>query len=360
MRRLPVHLLFVSELLVCTATPAELSEDTLKQLSAAGRQYVVEEIQLALQGMKHMKEKTEENHKHLMEALTHSYEKKMGVMQLVQETQQKLEEAEQQCGDLTKSFFSECQPCLEETCKAFYTSACRRGFMSFSANLPPWNMSRTMEERVWCALTPPGNQANAAELELLQADASFNLLLTRISLLHDRSALLLADVQQSSWKSFLTEFHTELRPGPARKVESPPGSWANDLDQHPVSVFNFGQNVAATEEVREPKDYLQHTSRESSTFGPSQNKYLCRRLRKRASECWRLQSLCEACEENLLKVCPSVRPLQSEMEEMIMLLKASRQQHADRLLLVQRHTEDTQRWLSNMADQSEVDQPAVP
>lgn len=50
------------------------------ELSAAGRQYVVEEIQLALQGMKHMKEmvqKTEENHKHLMEALTHSYEKKM-------------------------------------------------------------------------------------------------------------------------------------------------------------------------------------------------------------------------------------------------------------------------------------------
>lgn len=31
MRRLPVHLLFVSELLVCAATPAELSEDTLKR-----------------------------------------------------------------------------------------------------------------------------------------------------------------------------------------------------------------------------------------------------------------------------------------------------------------------------------------
>lgn len=107
----------------------------------------------------------------------------------------------------------------------------------------------------------PENQARAAELELLQADASFNLLLTRINLLHERSTLLLANMQQSSWKSFLTEFHTELRPGRSRKVESPPGPWASDLDQHPVSVFNFGQNVAAPEEVREPKDYLQHTSR---------------------------------------------------------------------------------------------------
>lgn len=51
--------------------------------------------------------------------------------------------------------------------------------------------------------------------------------------------------------------------------------------------------------------------------------------------------------------CPSVRQLQSEMEEMNMLMKASRQQHAHRLLLVRRHTEDTRRWLSNVDDQAD-------
>lgn len=117
----------------------------------------------------------------------------------------------------------------------------------------------------------PEDQATAAEPELLQADASFNLLLTRIRLLHDRSALLLANMQQSIWKSFLTEFHTELQPIPG-EVESPPGSWAEDLDQHSGSVFNFGQNVIedfssrAAEGVREPEDYLQHTSRGIDPF----------------------------------------------------------------------------------------------
>lgn len=125
-------------------------------------------------------------------------------------------------------------------------------------------------ESLVCADSPE-NQAAAAELELLQADASFHLLLTRINLLHDRSALLLANMQQSSWKSLLTEFHTELQPGPTRKVESPPGSWANDLDQHPVSVFTFGKNVAAAEEVREPKGSLQHMSR---GIGPLLSLYL--------------------------------------------------------------------------------------
>lgn len=55
-----------------------------------------------------------------------------GAMQLVRETEQKLEEAEQQCRDLTRSSFEECRPCLEDTCKAFYTSKCRRGFSAFS------------------------------------------------------------------------------------------------------------------------------------------------------------------------------------------------------------------------------------
>lgn len=53
-------------------------------------------------------------------------------MQLARETEQKLEEAEQQCRDLTKSFFAECRPCVKDSCKAFFTSTCRRGYASFT------------------------------------------------------------------------------------------------------------------------------------------------------------------------------------------------------------------------------------
>ena len=55
-----------------------------------------------------------------------------GAMQLARETEQKLKEAEWQCQDLTKATFEECRPCLEDTCKTFFTSMCRRGFTSFS------------------------------------------------------------------------------------------------------------------------------------------------------------------------------------------------------------------------------------
>lgn len=45
-----------------------------------------------------------------------------------------------------------------------------------------------------------------------------------------------------------------------------------------------------------------------------------------------------------------MQQLHSEMEEMYMLLNASRQQYDGRLQLVHRHTADTQMWLSSMHD----------
>lgn len=38
-----------------------------------------------------------------------------------------------------------------------------------------------------------------------------------------------------------------------------------------------------------------------SALGQSQDKYVCRRLRRQASECWQLQDLCETCKDYLLK-----------------------------------------------------------
>lgn len=53
----------------------------------------------------------------------------------------------------------------------------------------------------------------------------------------------------------------------------------------------------------------------------------------------------------VLPVCPSVRQLQSEMEEMNKLLKAVRRPSAA--------GSETQRWLNNMADQFEWISQAV-
>uniref|UniRef100_A0A3B4TYD7 Clusterin n=1 Tax=Seriola dumerili TaxID=41447 RepID=A0A3B4TYD7_SERDU len=351
MRGLLVQILCValSEVVLCAADPSPLSEDALQKLSAAGERYVDEEIKRALLGVKQVKEvmeKKEEKHRHLMDALRHSSDKKT----LARETEQKLEEAEQQCQDLTKSSFEECRPCLEDTCKAFYTSTCRRGFASFSFKVRSQHIP-FITNAGWTS--SPQNRA----------EASFGQLLSNISLLYNQSLTLVKKMQQRFGHSFFAAFTAEIQPSTLSGVQddSTAGFLATaGLDHILDSVYDFGRNVLEEfsstvtdvfEEIHEAEESFQPSSRGSLTIlGQSQSRYMCRRLRRQASECWQLQDLCETCKDYLLKECPSVQQLHSEMEEMYMLLNASRQQYDDRLQLVQRHTADTQRWLSSMDD----------
>ncbi|TNN78760.1 Clusterin-like protein 1 [Liparis tanakae] len=131
--------------------PTGISEDTLKQLSLNGEKLVEEEVSRALYGVKQMREvmwRNEQKHGHLMKSLRHSSDKKKarppsaererrteGAEQLAQEVMERLQEAERQCQDSLQPEWVECRPCLEDACKTFYTSTCRRGFGRFQAKV---------------------------------------------------------------------------------------------------------------------------------------------------------------------------------------------------------------------------------
>ncbi|XP_047423719.1 clusterin-like protein 1 isoform X2 [Mugil cephalus] len=376
MRTLLVLILCVTAAVLRASDSPLLSEETLKRLSAAGGQYIDGEIKRTLLGVKQVKErmgKREEKHRHLMDALRHSSDKKKGAMQLAKETEQKLEEAEQQCLDLTKSAFGECRPCLEDSCKAFYTSTCRRGFTSFSFKVEEFfrKMAAQLEakEQVYSQNQENSGGDSSAEkqlpedkanLDLLQAEASFSQLQANISLLFNHSVALAKKMQQVFGHSFLSAFTAEAQPNPESAAHA--GFFRTvGLDHVLDSVYDFGRNVLqelsstvadAFEEIQEGEEYLQQSSRDSGSLfgGQAPGGYLCRQLRRQVSECWQLQDLCETCKDYLLQECPSVQQLHTEMEEMHLLLNASCQQYDDRLQLVQRHTADTQSWLSNMDD----------
>ncbi|XP_029979000.1 clusterin-like protein 1 isoform X2 [Sphaeramia orbicularis] len=374
MRTLLVQILCIIDVLVCAAETIPLTEDRLKKLSETGEKYVDEEIKRALLGVKQVKEvmeKKEERHRHLMDALKHSSDKKEGALKLVMETEQKFEEAELQCQDLTKPHFEECRPCLEDTCKAFYTSTCRRGFASFSFKVEEFfrKMAAQLEgtEQVYnqnedpdqTVSTPNHIPEGKPDLEL-EADALFRQLLSNVSLWYNQSFGLVKKMQQVLGHSFLEAFTIDLppRPLPATQSYSSPSFFRTvSLDHILDSVYDFGRNVLEEfsstvaevfEEIQEAEEFQPLIRGSASSLGRSQNRYLCRRLRRQVSDCWQLQNLCKDCEDYLLKECPRVQQLHSEREEMYMLLNASRQQHDDRLQLVQKHTADTQRWLSNM------------
>uniref|UniRef100_A0A3Q2PDU5 Clusterin n=1 Tax=Fundulus heteroclitus TaxID=8078 RepID=A0A3Q2PDU5_FUNHE len=283
------------------------------ELSAAGERYVNEGMNKCLTRVKQVKEKMEkeeEKHKNLMEALRHSGDKKRV------ETEQKLEEAERQCRDLTKSFFVECRPCLEDSCKAFFTSTCRRGYASFTFKNSDQSFS------------------------LLQAEASFAQMLSNISDLYDDSMALAKRMHHVLGPSFF-----ELQPSSLSAPQDGSGFFKSlGLDHMFHSAIAFGRDVM--EEFTD--EYFHHSNRGIRLLLLG---YLCRALRRQASECWQLQSLCETCRNNLITECPHLQQLHSEMEEMHTLLNASRLQYDNRLHFVHRHTADTLRWFSDTRDE---------
>uniref|UniRef100_A0A3B5A2L6 Clusterin n=1 Tax=Stegastes partitus TaxID=144197 RepID=A0A3B5A2L6_9TELE len=314
-------------------------------------QYVDEEIKQTLLGVKQMKEmmeKKEEKHRHLMDALRHSSDKKEV------KTEQKLEEAEQRCRDLTKSSFGKCRPCLEDSCKAFYTSTCRRGFASFSFKLDATEHVYNQNQESSDGTSSAEITEDRSHLDLSQAETSFSQLSSNISLLYDRSISVVQRMQQVFGRSFQAAFTSELQPGPLSAMQGEPSAGflrTVGLDHVFDSVFDFGKNVVEkfSSTVADAFEEM-HEAEEEEPCVSTPGGYLCRQLRRQASECWQLQVLCETCKDYLLKECPSVQQLHSETEEMYMLLNASRQQYDDRLQLVQRHTADTQKWLSSMDD----------
>uniref|UniRef100_A0A3Q0R205 Clusterin n=1 Tax=Amphilophus citrinellus TaxID=61819 RepID=A0A3Q0R205_AMPCI len=344
---------------------------SFSELSLDGEKLVDEEVRRALYGVKQMKEvmwRNDEKHKHLMSSLRHSSDKKKGAAELAKEVTEKLQEAEEQCKESLQSEWEECRPCLEDACKTFYTSTCRRGFSTFHTKVENFfkRVSRRFGPRE--PSLEAGdilvNQDNNTDSEVTQIEDSFNRLINKVGTLVNRSVTLVSKLSNRLDKALqraflndtgvLTEATTSDPYDPAQDSGFLQGV---GLEEVLESFFDFGKSVV--EEfgavVTQVLDDI-HKTMEEEKKGKRQslprflqNRKLCRSLRRQTSECWQLQNQCEACQGALLTECPSVRELHVELDEVSQLVDISKEQYDEILSIVQHHTDETVNWLSNMA-----------
>ncbi|XP_047224136.1 clusterin-like protein 1 isoform X2 [Girardinichthys multiradiatus] len=348
------------------------SEDILNQLSEDGEKLVNEELRRALYGVKQMREvmwRNEQKHEHLMNSLKHNSNKKKGAAQLAKDVTEKLEEAEEQCKDSLQSEWEECRPCLEDACKTFYTSTCRRGFASFHTKVETFfqRVSRRFgpRERPLEAGDILVNQGpDKSETDVLQIEDSFRRVISKVGTLVNRSITLVSrmssNLDRVLQKAFLN--NTDVLSEESTSNPYDPGHDSGflqgvGLEEVLESFFDFGKSVV--EEfgavVTQVFDDLHQTVEEKTKKDWEsfprflQNRRLCKDLRRQTSECWQLQNKCEACKGALLTECPSVRELHVELDEISQLLDVSKEQYEEILSIVQHHTDETVKWLSNMA-----------
>ncbi|XP_048111550.1 clusterin-like protein 1 isoform X1 [Alosa alosa] len=373
MRALAVSLVLLASLgvLHCArdGSTVGISEETLKQLSVEGERYVDEAVRKALYGVKQMKDimaKNEEKHEHLMKSLKHTNDKKKGAEELVDEMEHKLGEMEKQCRDSVQTFWEECRPCLEDACKAFYTSTCRRSFSAFA------NRVGNFFHRVTTRYNPRDSEqqlgqnrtVEGSEQDVVRIEDSFSSLLSKVGTLVGRCVVLTSRMHQRLDSTLRRTFDPELQGREAEIVLPSPDEDLDSgflkgvgLEEVMESFFDFGRSVVEefgavlTQVFDDISDAVEEERKREKELFPRflQNRKLCRALRRQSSECWQLQHKCESCQGSVLSDCPNVRELHIELGEASELLEVSKQQYEEVLDIVQRHTDDTVSWLSNMA-----------
>ncbi|KAG7329977.1 hypothetical protein KOW79_006199 [Hemibagrus wyckioides] len=371
MRALLFSLAFLASLKVFHTAPGHappaVTTQTLKRLSLEVGKLVDEEVLRALYGVRQMKEvmaSNEMKHEQLIKTLHNSREKKKEVSEMAQHVVKKLDEAEQECKETLKTLWDECQPCLQDACKSFYNSTCRRGFATFSNKLEGFfhrvsthfGLINTQEELTM------NKSEEMPDLDLKRIEDTFNDLVSRVDTLVTRSMALVFRFHSKMDETLQQAFTPE--PQEDKKIKTLDSDFLQGvgvgLKEVLESFVDFTSSVLDEFEsvITQAFDDLHGVMEEAETEqekqllpGFIQNKKLCRDLRRQSAECWQLQSKCQACQGPLFSECPSMRELHIELNEVSELLDIAKEQSDEVLGIVERHTVDTISWINNMAAQ---------
>ncbi|XP_061879757.1 clusterin-like protein 1 isoform X2 [Entelurus aequoreus] len=368
--RVVLSLVVLASLLVNGSGAAEEqtpSQDALKELSQAGEEVVGEEVSRALYGVTQMKEvmwRNEQKHKHLMKSLQHSSDKKKGAAQLAQEVSEKLQEAEEHCRTSFQSEWDECRPCLEDACKTFFSSTCRRGFATFQSKVENFfhRVSRHFsfsEPQLEAGDILVNQDPEDPDLEVVRIQDSFTRLSRKVGMLVNNSVALASrmsdKLDRALQKALLSGSLVPTTTTTADTARDSAFLQGVGLEEVLDSFFDFGRSVveefgAVVTQVFDDLHgtQVQDTKIEKSVPRFLRNRKLCRDLRKQSSECWQLQNRCETCQGALLTECPGVRELHVELDQVSQLMGVSGEQYEEILSIVRRHADETTSWLGDM------------
>uniref|UniRef100_A0A4W3K3J5 Clusterin n=1 Tax=Callorhinchus milii TaxID=7868 RepID=A0A4W3K3J5_CALMI len=306
------------------------------KVSKVGEKYVEKEVKKALIGIKQMKttmEESEEIHKSLMLSLKKSSQKKE--LSLSKDVEQRLEKEEDTCQASLQSAWEDCKPCLEDACKTFYTTTCRRGFSIFTnffSRMTPlfFTPHEGKDIRV-------NEDTEPKDTDITEIEDAFSHLMVDVTSTFDESVQLFKTLQQEFDQSFQKAFTSNMQP-----IRSSPNA---DSLESPFGVILYSN--------KKKSDYFPSDSHHGGIFSHlllSRNENLCRDIRRNASGCLQLQEKCQSCHPLFSQECPNLLEVRVEFTEASHLVDASNEEYQQVLQVVQRHTADIADQMQHMKE----------
>uniref|UniRef100_A0ACB8G9C0 Uncharacterized protein n=1 Tax=Sphaerodactylus townsendi TaxID=933632 RepID=A0ACB8G9C0_9SAUR len=298
----------------------------LQQMSETGSKYIDREVENAISGVKQMKtlmDETNSDHQKMLNTLEDTKKKKEEALLLAKETEQKLTAKQEVCNETMLALWEECKPCLKQTCMRFYSRTCHSGAGLVGRQLEEL-LNHTSPFSIWVN----GERVDSLMDQTEEQDRRLHDLEERYGVMADGVDDLFQESRQASgrlppssgffpsnfWNPFSGIGFPFTRSRVARNVHS----------FFPSRLFpteDFSQLFRPLLEAFEHDPWLggNHGSwldrfpTEARNF--SNDRMVCREIRRNSSGCLRMKGKCEKCQAILDVDCSQTDPDQSRLRE---------------------------------------------
>uniref|UniRef100_A0A8C0VHW4 Clusterin n=2 Tax=Cyanistes caeruleus TaxID=156563 RepID=A0A8C0VHW4_CYACU len=293
------------------------------ELSAAGSRAVDAELEAALRGVGRMKsllENSGKQRRELLGELERTRSEKEEALRVARQKEQELELRGERCGPEARELWERCKPCLRQRCLRLYARTCHSGagmlgrqleeFLNNSSPVSVWSEGERLESLL--------ERDQRQERQLEELEERFGILEDGMDEIFRESSQVqgwLHPFFQAPFGGFREEpaerrrfrrFSGELFP----LFRQPPHGF-QELFQ---PLFQFSQRMLenARGNWDDPSGIF---GTESRNF--SNDRMVCREIRRNSAGCLRMRDECEECREILALDCGQEDPSQQELRQQL-------------------------------------------
>ncbi|NXX75052.1 CLUS protein, partial [Urocolius indicus] len=301
------------------------------EMSAAGSKYIDTEVENAINGVKQMKtlmDKSSKDHQAILNTLEETKRRKEEAVRLAQEKEQELAGKQEVCSDTMQALWEECKPCLKHTCMRFYSRTCHSGSGLVGRQLEEF-LNRSSPFSIWVN----GERIDSLLERDQRQEKQFEDLEERFGLLEDEVDDIFQDSTQVSSRMYpffqppFGGFREAFRPA-VQRVRLSPRSQRLSRELHPFlqpphhgfhhlfqPLFEMTQRMLGEAQGGWEHPLGMGFSAESRNF--SDDRMVCREIRRNSAGCLRLRDECQKCQEILGLDCEQTEPGQRQLREQL-------------------------------------------
>ncbi|XP_063771081.1 clusterin isoform X2 [Pseudophryne corroboree] len=305
---------------------ALLSPESLKQISEEGSKYITAQFENALNGVRQMKmimDKTGQEHQEIMHSLEETKRNKEDALKQALDSEQQLSGSQEICNDTVLALWEECKPCLKQTCVRFYSKTCRSGSGLVGRQFEDF-LNRSSPFSVWVngekidTLTKLDEQQH---MTLEDLEDGYSIVEDSVDELFQDSIKAFAQMKPLFSNPFQGGFNApQWNPFPFQRPSFPSYSTRRERSAlfDPFFTGNFESLFEAAQKIMERHHQLLQQGPQIDGGGQSNStddKVVCRELRRNSAGCLRMRDSCEKCKEILAIDCSGKNLMQEKLQE---------------------------------------------